>query len=142
THHVAQLEDAPQTGDVARRIAAAPAGAHARIEQPQLLVVAQRAGGHARLLGHLTDAQQRLAHTGTGSSAGSGSAWTYLVPRIHDAHAAMRHMSSDAVKAMRRPCRKGPAMRWGKNVLPVRVCHWAWVTPAADSLPSSFSIGL
>ena len=44
-----------------------------------------------------------------------------MLPRSHDAPAAIKHISNEAVKAIRRPSMNGPEINWGKRVLPVMV---------------------
>jgi len=44
----------------------------------------------------------------------------YFPPRSQEATAAIRHISEEAMNAMRRPWMKGPEMSWGKKWLPVR----------------------
>ena len=61
---------------------------------------------------------------------------------VHEAAAAIRHMISDAVNAIRRPCMNGSEISSGKNFLPVIVAHCWSVTPAACWLSSRVSIGL
>src|SRR5581483_3597733 len=106
------------------------AGAVARRrQQAELLVVAQRARGHAGRLRDLADPvagfgvvlHQAGTHSSgggasaaTSSSAGapnaptsSSSVCTYLAPRIHDAAAATSDMTVAAENTMRRPCMNG-----------------------------------
>src|SRR5581483_1727025 len=144
---------------VAARAARAVAG---RRHESQLLVVAQRARRHAELLRDLADAIQPFAvgHAGTHSSGNGVSPSTsgpsssgapngpvsssamYCAPRIHDAHAATRHMISDAVNAMRSPSMNGSEMRSGKNFVPVMSAALSGGNDASVCLPTSVSIGL
>src|SRR6516165_6399558 len=49
---------------------------------------------------------------------------------------------TDVAKVIRRPVMNGLEMRWGKNVLPVMMLHWAPLTPALAGLTSNCFIGL
>src|SRR5581483_4424272 len=162
-HDRLELADAPHALAVRLGVAARAAGAVAgRRHQSQRLVAAQRARRHAELLRDLADAIQPFAvrHAGTHSSGNGVSPSTsgpsssgapngpvsssamYCAPRIHDAHAATRHMISDAVNAMRSPSMNGSEMRSGKNFVPVMSAALSGGNDASVCLPTSVSIGL
>ena len=57
------------------------------------------------------------------SSASSRNEWCtsdWPDPRIHENTAPMKHSTAARLKARRRPLPKGPAMRFGKKLRPVR----------------------
>src|SRR5207237_5723023 len=122
-HDRLELADAHDARDLVVAVAARAARARLGADEAALLVVTQRPTRDAEIAGNFADRRVGVAHTSSISSATStaiSSACTYLPPRSHDAAAAMMHMISDAVNAMRRPWIKGPEMSCGKNALPVR----------------------
>src|ERR1700730_822566 len=158
------MADAVESGDVGVGVAPRPTGRRPRRrQQPELLVVAQRPRGHAGLGRGFTDPQSRRgvglgggirAHAGidsatAGSSSrfvaaarsGSVSSTTAGLPRSAEQAAPTRHIASDMVKAIRRPCMNGLEMRCGKKLRPVTLA-----CAAGDSVlslvPSSVFIGL
>ncbi len=110
---VAQSDQALQANDVRLAVEAmralAPPGS--RTQQPELLVVADRARRHADLFGHLTDPERALLHMrghATSASMASRTAWStgrfsstwwYLPPRSSDATAATRQATIAKPKA-------------------------------------------
>src|SRR3954447_12166328 len=66
----------------------------------------------------------------------------YFLPRIHDAPAAIRHMTIAAEKAICSPSMNGPEINSGKKLLPVIVLACSGVRVSRTSAGTSFSIGL
>ena len=65
-------------------------------------------------------------------------------PRLHDATAAIRHMTNAATNTMARPSWNGPEMSCGKNCVPGERAPPAPRAQARQDVPgpSSFWIGL
>src|SRR6185437_13710231 len=103
SEQVAQPDQLLQAADV--RIGIRPVRAllapRARPEQPELLVVADRARGHAHLLRDVSDAQRAHAAASSMSkgSIATASVCTYFPPRMSDAKAATTQATIAKMKA-------------------------------------------
>src|SRR5262249_2249648 len=96
-----------------------------------------------------TAAYSATSTTGSGASTipgpvstGSSSTWTYLPPRSQEAAAAPSDIRAAETKTTVRPCSKGTAIRFGKNVLPVSTAAWSAGSAASTDAGSRDAIGL